>query len=126
MTDENEKLRATLVACEKTVWDALVSGDVSGDAQALDEGFLGVYSDGFATKDDHTGQLKNGATVDCYELAETRVMSLGGNHAVLSYRAVFRRKGFTVEEEMYVSSIWRRDADRWRNVFSQDTPAISV
>lgn len=126
MTDENAELHAILVVYEKTVWDALVSGDIADDAKALDDGFLGVYSDGFATKTDHTGQLENGPTVDSYALTDTRVMALGSDHAMLSYRAVFRRKGRAGKEVMYVSSIWRRDADQWRNIFSQDTPEISA
>jgi hypothetical protein len=48
---------------------------------------------------------------------------LGPEHGLLVYRARYVRAGGIAEEEMYVSSIWRRRGDGWVNLFSQDTPA---
>ena len=117
----------TLLAKETDVWEALVSGDSSKDAEALTEDFLGVYPDGFAGKSDHVGQLSDGATVATYELSEQRLLPLGGDHALLAYKAVYTRTSSPDRpnpdpETMYVSSIWMRVKDGWQNVFSQDTP----
>lgn len=112
-----------LVSCETRVWDALVVGDPVADAAALHEGFLGVYTDGFAGKADHVGQVAQGPTVQSYVLTDCRVMALGADHAVLSYHAAFLRVGRDAPEAMYVSSIWQRAEQGWVNVFSQDTPA---
>ena len=113
-----------LAVCETSVWQALVRGDRDADIAALDEGFLGVYADGFAGRDDHAGQLVCGPTIAGFELSALRAMSLGPDHALLSYRANFRKAGSDVLEAMYVSSVWRRRVDGgWTNVFSQDTPA---
>lgn len=116
-------LLAELVACETRVWQALATGDTAADAAALSEDFLGVYPDGFAGKDCHTGQLSNGPTVQRYRLSDARVMLLGSDHALLAYRATYLRAGQKDEDVMFVSSIWRRDGAGWVNLFSQDTQA---
>lgn len=101
-------LLQTLKACEQSVWDALVRGDKAADKAALHESFLGVYSDGFASKDDHIGQLDHGPTVDGYALSNFELKQLGQDHALLAYRSDFLRTGKTDHEAMYVSSIWQR------------------
>ncbi len=126
MVEDETTLLDTLLACERAVWDALVTGDAAADAAALDDGFYGVYSTGFAGKADHVAQLADGPTIATYELSGARVMPLGHDHALLSYRSDYLRTGRTEREVMFVSSVWRRDADRWRNLFSQDTAGISV
>lgn len=110
---------------ERQVWDALVSGDSAADARLLSDDFLGVYPDGFAGKSDHTSQLAHGPTVDTFALDQLQLRELGDNHAVLSYRATFTRRGGTTSEVMFVSSIWQRRDTGWINVFSQDTPLIT-
>lgn len=120
MTDA---LLKTLLGRETSVWEALVRGDAKADAQALDDGFLGVYPDGFSGKSAHVSQLANGPTVAVYALDEARVLALGEGDALLAYRATYRKTGCDAPEVMYVSSIWRQGRDGWRNIFSQDTPA---
>ena len=121
--EQDNELLAELTTCEERVWEALVDGDISADEKMLHADFLGVYSTGFATKADHTAQLDDGPTVTRYKLTDHRVMRLGVDHAVLSYRADFLRAGQRRSEAMYISSIWQRGLDGWRNVFSQDTAA---
>ena len=123
--DTEDGLLKELALLESRVWDALVSGDRQADAAALDDGFLGVYPDGFAGKNDHIQQLAHGPTMHSYELSQHRVLPLGDNHFVLSYRADFVRLNRTDAEAMYVSSIWKRIEQGWINVFSQDTPATN-
>jgi hypothetical protein len=53
-------------------------------------------------------------------------LPLGPDHALLAYRATYLRVGRAAEEEMFVSSIWRRERTGWVNVFSQDTPATGI
>ena len=108
---------------EKQVWNALVAGDGSADAALLDDGFLGVYSDGFAEKSGHVGQLQNGPTVRQFTMSDVRMATMGSDHVLLSYRADFCRVNSLTDEVMYVSSVWRKTFEIWRNIFSQDTPA---
>lgn len=113
---------AFFLALESAIWEGLVAGDASRDGAALDPDFLGVYPDGFATRDDHVAQLGDGPTVLSFSLSSARLIALGDDHALLAYRATFTRSGQVASECMLVSSVWRRTAEGWRNVFSQDTP----
>lgn len=115
-----------LLACETRVWEALVAGDCEADAAALAVDFLGVYPDGSAGRDAHSGQVSQGPTVARYRLSEARLLPLCPDHALLAYRATYLRVGRAAEEEMFVSSIWRREGTGWVNVFSQDTPATGI
>jgi len=118
-----DSLLRELLACETSIWEALVAGDAAADARALAPAFLGVYPDGFAGRDSHAGQLVSGPTVARYALSDARVLPLGPDCALLAYLASYTRPGRSEGEAMYVSSIWRRRGDGWENLFSQDTPA---
>jgi hypothetical protein len=115
------------VQLESKVWAALASGDASADEQLLAENFLGVYSTGFAGRQEHTDQLRFGPTVLTYALSEPRVTHLCQGLAVLSYLATWSRQAATapvqLQERTYISSIWKQEDGNWRNVFSQDTKA---
>ena len=119
----DDQLKTTLIARETEVWEALVRGDASADAEALAEEFLGVYPDGFSGKGAHVGQLTGGPTVTAYRLSDHRTMRLGPDTALLAYRADYTRTAGTRSEAMYVTSIWQSREGRWINIFSQDTPA---
>lgn len=122
--DQQTTLLDDLITHETQVWDALVTGDQTVDAALLSDDFLGVYSDGFAAKQDHVDQLETGPTIASYELAHCRARPLGPDHGLLSYCATFRRLSRSEDEVMYVSSIWKRHTTGWINIFSQDTPEL--
>lgn len=126
MNATDTDLLTDLLARERLVWQALVDGDAARDAALLDDDFLGVYPDGFATKADHLGQLEDGPTILTFDLSEAQARSLGPGHALLSYRATFQRRSREEPEVMYVTSIWHRRGAGWVNVFSQDTPAVEL
>jgi len=115
---------AFFLRLERKVWQALVSGDMAADAALLEEGFLGVYETGFADRAAHFGQLARGPSVARFTLHEPQLLALGTGLVLLAYRAEYVRVGATDDdaEGMYVSSIWRAHGQRWRNIFSQDTP----
>lgn len=110
---------------EKTVWQALVTGDASADAHMLEDGFLGVYATGFSDKAGHVGQLDAGPTVAEYALSDPHLLGLADGVMLLAYRADFRRVGCDPFEVMFVSSVWRQTGQGWRNIFSQDTAELS-
>jgi hypothetical protein len=115
-------LLTEISALEHRVWQALVDGDAAADASLLSDDFLGVYSDGFAGKFDHTGQLKEGPTIKQFSIDAPILRTLGADHAIFSYRALFQRIDRSTAETMYVTSIWQRCDAGWINIFSQDTP----
>ena len=124
MADKNDtNLLTEITALERQVWDALVTGDINADAALLCDSFLGVYSDGFAQKADHTGQLISGPTVESYTISSCHLRPLGSGHVMFSYQADFTRAGAKASETMYVTSVWALRAGAWINIFSQDTPA---
>ncbi len=125
MTSEDNPEVPTLeefILLETRVWQALVDGDAKADAALLLPEFLGVYPSGFSDKAGHVGQLAEGPTVARFDLSEARILVLGSEHVMLSYRARFARVG-AEEEDMFVSSLWVSQREGWRNIFSQDTPA---
>jgi hypothetical protein len=124
MTTIVNTLEQEILNLEWQVWEALVSGDADVDAASLADSFLGIYSDGFAVKADHVGQLAENPTVADYELSQTHFRTLGPDHCVLSYCATFVRAGHTASEVMYVTSIWEQSDGTWCNILSQDTPAL--
>jgi hypothetical protein len=115
-------LLAEVLDQEARIWAALVAGDAGADRAALHADFLGLYPDGYAGRNDHAGQLAQGPTVADYRIEAPRVLPLAADVVLLAYRAEYRRPGGAVWERMWVSSIWRREAAGWVNLFSQDTP----
>ncbi|HYD78747.1 MAG TPA: nuclear transport factor 2 family protein [Paucimonas sp.] len=116
---------AQFLALESGVWDALATGDMAADERLLTEDFLGVYGSGFSDRSEHVARLRSGPTVLRYELSEARIMVLSDDLVLLSYRAdwVPNDAADNASDTMYITSIWRREGDQWRNIFSQDTPA---
>jgi hypothetical protein len=112
-----------ILALERKVWDALVSGDAVADQNMLSDDFLGVYKSGFATRQEHAGQLAQGPTIETYELADASLKVLCDNVVLLAYLANYIRPGAGRSSRMYVSSIWQLTDGIWRNIFSQDTDA---
>lgn len=123
MANIEKALLKDLLEQETLVWEALRQGDAAADLALLSPAFLGVYPDGFAGQKDHIAQLTNGPAILSFQMRQARVLPLGNEHAVLSYRADFTRAGRVDVQSMYVSSIWQRSGTSWINVFSQDTPA---
>jgi hypothetical protein len=116
-----------IIKLETCIWEALRTGDAQLDATMLADDFLGVYPTGFACKEQHCEQLKDGATVARFEIQTPRLTVLGEERALLSYLAIWSRIQNGQEqpaEQMYVSSIWQRINGTWLNTFSQDTPAV--
>lgn len=110
---------------EKEVWEAFCTGDELRDKTALTEDFLGVYETGYSDREAHCAQLRNGPIASSYELSEERLMPLSEDIVLLTYLATWKRQlpeGAGPEEKMYISSIWKRNGDDWKNIFSQDTP----
>ncbi len=114
------------VRLETGVWDALIAGDPEADRDLLSADFLGVYPQGFEGRAEHVGHLVDGPIMASYSIADARLVELAGDTVLLAYRADYRpvAVGEPGEAEtMYISSIWCRRGDEWRNIFSQDTPA---
>jgi hypothetical protein len=111
---------------ERAVWRALCEGDMQADSALLADEFLGVYPTGRADKSAHVTQLRDGPTMSTFSLTDAQAVILAEEVVLLTYRAEFVRHCLSSQKEletMFVSSIWRKSGETWRNVFSQDTNA---
>ena len=113
-------------AKEKQIWDAIVQKDKDAAAQLLAKDFIGVYQDGFATKQNSLRDLDRSYTLSNYQWQDFRVIPLASKNVLLLYKATCKGSGewmgFCSHSE-YVSSLWEERNGKWMNVFSQDTPA---
>lgn len=115
----NEDL-SFFVALEREVWEALQRGDAAADARLLAEKFLGVYDSGFESKAEHVARAAKGPVVSRFELEAPRLLRVSPELALLAYRARWT-DGAGKSRAAYISSLWERAAEGWRNIFSQDT-----
>ncbi|MGM7697511.1 DUF4440 domain-containing protein [Microbacterium sp. A84] len=113
------------VDLESEVWAAQVSGDADADRELLSGDFVGLYPTGFAARADHVEQLSDGPVIASYAITQARLIIVSATAVMLSYRADYQRPGSDRLEAMFVSSLWVQGDGRWRNTFSQDTPASS-
>ncbi|MBO9477528.1 nuclear transport factor 2 family protein [Shimia sp. R11_0] len=114
-------MKSRLVALETQVWEALVRGDSAADGALLTDDFLGVYPDGFAGKEAHTGQVSDGPSFAAYDLSDLHLRQISESAGLLSYRAAYQRVDSEVWEVMLITSLWELREGQWRNSFSQDT-----
>lgn len=121
-TETDPPAIADIVALERAVWEAMLTGDPQADGRMLSRDFLGVYPSGYAGRDDHMAALDDGPVITGYRLDEERLLPAGQGHVLLVYRAYFSEPGRDGEKAMYVASLWRRDGEGWINSFSMDTP----
>lgn len=112
----------SFVALETRVWEAQVRGDAEAERELLPADFLGVDQDGPTDLTGHLAQLDDGPITATFRLSGARLTEVSADAVLLTYRADSRRPGGTVQETVYISSLWVRRDGRWWNTFSQDTP----
>lgn len=113
------------IALEEQVWQAQVTGEAAAERELLPADFLGVDTGGFNDLERHLSQLADGPVTADFALSEARLLWVGEDAVLLSYRADARAPGAVHEECFYISSLWQRREGRWWNTFSQDTPGTS-
>ncbi|CCQ14597.1 putative uncharacterized protein [Rhodococcus sp. AW25M09] len=111
------------IGLESRVWDALTNGDADADLELLSADFVGVYPTGFASRADHANQLSDGPSIASYSITKAKLIEVSTDAAMLCYRADYQRPQSSVDESMFISSLWLRKDGRWQNTFSQDSPA---
>lgn len=110
------------IALEEQVWQAQVTGEAAAERELLPADFLGVDTGGFNDLERHLSQLVDGPVTADFALSEARLLWVGEDAVLLSYRADARAPGEQAAETFFITSLWQRRGDRWWNTFSQDTP----
>jgi hypothetical protein len=118
-----EELTDFALGLESGVWQALMDGDPDVDRALLSEDFLGVYPTGFANRDEHAEQLRDGPTVVEYQIHSPLAVAVADDLIQFAYDARYRRTTGGDLDRMYVMSLWAKRDGAWVNTFSQDTPA---
>ncbi|MFJ6044109.1 DUF4440 domain-containing protein [Brachybacterium paraconglomeratum] len=108
---------------EEQVWQAEVTGDVAAERELLPPDFLGVDTGGVNDLERHIAQLADGPITADFALSEARLLRVGQDAVLLSYRADARAPREQAAETFFITSLWQRREGRWWNTFSQDTPA---
>ncbi len=111
------------LALEEQVWRAQVTGDVAAERELLPPDFLGVDTYGVNDLERHLAQLADGPITADFALSGARLLRVGQDAVLLSYRADARAPREQAAETFFITSLWQRREDRWWNTFSQDTPA---
>lgn len=117
-TDHDE-----LLDLERRGWEALsTEGAAAGFyAQVLSDEVLMLLPGGMVITDrQQIVESMGGTPWSSYELSEPRVLSLGDDVAVVSYRATATRDGSTYEA-LFASTYVREGGD-WRLAVHQQTP----
>lgn len=105
MSTATPSLHALLLALETQVWEAAQTGDLAADLRLLSPNFLGVYAAGWADREVHAAQLRDGPSVATYALSRVRVLALGDGVGLISYLADFTVPGHSQSLQMRVSSV---------------------
>lgn len=113
-----------LLRLERAGWEALSPGGdpVEHYRDVLASEVLMLLPGGMVLDDrDRVIDSMQGAPWDEYRLSDERVIHLGGDCAVVAYRARARRGG--QDYEALFNSTYRREDGRWRLALHQQTPA---
>jgi len=114
----------TFINLEKKIWEAFINGNYEQDLRYLDNNFLGVYSSGYSNRTEHAEPLKKSPIAIKYEMSDIKLLHLADNCYLLAYYVEWVRKSNNQTEKMYVSSIWQKVENQWKNTFSQDSLCI--
>jgi ketosteroid isomerase-like protein len=115
-----------LVTLEERGWRALSQGE--GGAfyreHMADDGIM-VFPVGMYDKAASIGALEGVPPWESYELDDMRLVAVGGTGGSVTYHAWARRAGDPDAYEALMTSVYRRDGERWRLVLHQQTPLAS-
>jgi len=114
---DQDELTKTLVGLEKKAWKAIESSDLKTLETLYTKGFLEVDSTGRRSLQEILqvyGKPRNAFTV---ELSDVKVVMLGKDSAILTYRGALTPGG-----HFYASGIFVNEDRGWKYAFWQMTP----
>jgi RNA polymerase sigma factor (sigma-70 family) len=121
--EDGDKLKDTLLALDKELWDAAAKGDVDALKKILAEDYLSIWA-----VDDRTDKAAALETAKRYRYSDrttrdVEARPIGKNAAVLTYVCSYKVSVDNEEPralpDRRVSTVWAKREDRWVVVFAQ-------
>jgi len=117
-----QTLERALVAFQQEFVAAICANDVDYFRSNLAEDALLVWSAGVQDKEACVASIRTHAAFQKFDIAEPRVVTLGDDSAVLTYKATWQHEGDDHGESGYMSTAYVRRPGGWRLAFLQSTP----
>lgn len=113
-----------LITREKDLFAAEQRRAVAVIDEALAEDFHEIASDGELHTKAEVMPLLNDVKIEDYTLSDFKVLPIGDQCAILTYRAEIKAsyRGQYFPPRLYMSSVWVRRQGSWRLTFHQATP----
>ena len=117
--------KATLIAKEKSLWEAFKKKDARPFEKNLSADSLQIDVTGLTTKTDVLKGLA-GCDVKDYALDNFKAMKIDSNVTVLTYKATVHATcgGQAAPENVLASSVWVNRGGKWVASFHQETPQM--
>ncbi|WP_434740121.1 nuclear transport factor 2 family protein [Micromonospora sp. SH-82] len=121
-TIDSTQLTKELFALEEEGWRAISAADGDFYRRLVTPDTLVVEHDGVSTGDDLVAEIDgNTSPFEGFTLDQERVVPLGPDSAVITYRANAQVAGRGTFR-LYMSSVWVRRDGGWKLMFHQQTP----
>ena len=117
-----QTLERALVAFQQEFVAAICANDIDYFRSNLTEDAILVWNVGIQDKQACVASIRTHAAFHKFEMADPRVVPLGADSAVLTYRATWHQEGDDHSESGYMSTVYVRRAGAWRLAFLQSTP----
>jgi hypothetical protein len=119
----SDQLRSELETVERRGWEALCDGTAAEFYAGVmaPDGMMVLANGMTMDHDDVVNSLSGAPTWDRFEIGDVRVVPIEPNSAALVYHGTAYR-GDAAPVVAVMSSVYRRDADRWTLVLYQQTP----
>lgn len=103
--------------------DAIGAGDTDFFERNLTDDALLIFPDGVYTKAQCVKEMADHAPYVKYDVADQRIVHMGGNTAVLTHRATVLNAAHSAPRKVIVSSVMAKVDGTWRLALHQWTPA---
>ncbi|WP_068921586.1 nuclear transport factor 2 family protein [Planobispora rosea] len=108
---------------EEKGWAAISVGNGAFYRDLVTERTICVEPDGLQTGRELADDIDaNKAPFDDYRLDDVKVLPLGHESALITYRATVRLSQSDFSFQLYMTSVYERSGSAWKLVFHQQTP----
>ncbi|SDL60929.1 nuclear transport factor 2 family protein [Nonomuraea jiangxiensis] len=108
---------------EEKGWAAISVGDGQFYRELVTDRTICVEPDGLQTGHELADDIDaNKSPFEDYKLENVKVLELGAESALITYRSTVRLKGTDMSFQLYMTSVYERSGNAWKLAFHQQTP----